>query len=55
MLNPKQELIVYISRFKNIFEPDLDPQKSPNGPKKNNPEWPKKVKKAQNLAFQNKN
>ena len=41
----KQELIVYISRFKNVFEPDLDPKKSPNGPKKITPNGPKSGKR----------
>ena len=31
---PKQKLIVYIRSSKNVFEPDLEPKNSPNGPKK---------------------
>ena len=40
---PKQNLIVDISRFQNVFEPDLDPKNSPIGQKK--PEEPKKCKR----------
>ena len=31
---PKQKLIVYISKFQNVFEPDFDPKNCPIGPKK---------------------
>ena len=34
---------------KSVFEPDLDPKNSPNGPKKL-PRMAQKVKKAQNMA-----
>ena len=42
---PKLELIVYISRFKNVFEPDLDPKNSPNGLKEITPKDSKSEKR----------
>ena len=51
---PKQKLIVYIFRFQNVFEPDLEPKNSPNGQKKNTPKDSKSEKRLKILPIKNK-